>query len=115
MTTQADSETLTGVGAGTLVGDMMREYWVPAAMSSELKVGGDPMRLMLLGEKLIAFRDSGGRVGIFDHRCPHRCASLFFGRNEDKGLRCAYHGWKLTSTAIASTCRTCRRITRFRR
>src|SRR5712671_56178 len=94
MTTQADSETLTRVGAGTLVGDMMREYWVPAAMSSELKVGGDPMRLMLLGEKLIAFRDTGGRVGIFDHRCPHRCASLFLGRNEDHGLRCAYHGWK---------------------
>ncbi|RVA17909.1 (2Fe-2S)-binding protein, partial [Mesorhizobium sp. M7D.F.Ca.US.004.03.1.1] len=53
-----------------------------------------PMRLMLLGEKLIAFRDTSGRVGIFDHRCPHRCASLFFGRNEHGGIRCAYHGWK---------------------
>ena len=52
------------------------------------------MRLMLLGEKLIAFRDSAGRVGIMDHRCPHRCASLFFGRNEEGGIRCAYHGWK---------------------
>ena len=52
------------------------------------------MRLMLLGEKLVAFRDSAGRVGVMDHRCPHRCASLFFGRNEEGGLRCVYHGWK---------------------
>ena len=52
------------------------------------------MRLLLLGEKLIAFRDTEGRVGIMDHRCPHRCASLFFGRNEEGGLRCVYHGWK---------------------
>src|SRR5260370_7186967 len=103
MTTQADSETLTRVGAGTLVGDMMREYWIPAVMSTELKAGGDPMRLMLLGEKLIAFRDSGGRVGILDHRCPHRCASLFFARNEGRGLRSPYpacnfalHGNSLT-------------------
>jgi phenylpropionate dioxygenase-like ring-hydroxylating dioxygenase large terminal subunit len=72
----------------------MREYWIPAAASSELKAGGDPMRLLLLGEQLIAFRDHQGRVGIMDHRCPHRCASLFFGRNEKDGLRCAYHGWQ---------------------
>jgi phenylpropionate dioxygenase-like ring-hydroxylating dioxygenase large terminal subunit len=63
-------------------------------MSSELVADGDPMRLMLLGEKLIAFRDSAGRVAIMDHRCPHRCASLFFGRNEQGGIRCVYHGWK---------------------
>jgi len=94
MTTRADGEILTRTSAGTLVGDLMREYWIPAAMSSELKAGGDPMRLMLLGEKLVAFRDNNGRVGIMDHRCPHRCASLFFGRNEGAGLRCAYHGWK---------------------
>jgi len=94
MTTAAEGEILTRVGPGTLMGEMMREYWVPAVMSSELKAGGDPMRLMLLGEKLIAFRDSLGRVGIMDHRCPHRCASLFFGRNEEAGIRCAYHGWK---------------------
>src|ERR1700716_1160194 len=55
---------------------------------------GDPLRLMLLGEKLIAFRDSAGRIGVLDHRGPHRCASLFFGRNEEGGLRCVYHGWK---------------------
>src|SRR5262249_56740864 len=70
------------------------EYWIPAVLSSELVRDGAPVRLMLLGEKLIAFRDSRGRVGLMDHRCPHRCASLFFGRNEKDGLRCAYHGWK---------------------
>ena len=72
----------------------MRQYWIPAVMSSELERDGAPMRLMLLGEKLIAFRDSSGRVGVMDHRCPHRCASLFLGRNEENGIRCVYHGWK---------------------
>jgi phenylpropionate dioxygenase-like ring-hydroxylating dioxygenase large terminal subunit len=89
-----DAELLTRVGPGTPMGTLMREYWIPAALSSELVTDGAPMRLMLLGEKLIAFRDSQGRVGIMDHTCPHRCASLFFGRNEDGGVRCAYHGWK---------------------
>src|SRR5690606_34236313 len=55
---------------------------------------GTPMRLMLLGEKLMAFRDSSGRVGVMDHRCPHRNASLVLGRNEEDGIRCVYHGWK---------------------
>ncbi|MBM3606922.1 MAG: Rieske 2Fe-2S domain-containing protein [Alphaproteobacteria bacterium] len=76
------------------MGRMMREYWIPAALSHELKAGGDPVRLMLLGEKLIGFRDAQGRAAILDHRCPHRCASLFFGRNEGDGIRCTYHGWK---------------------
>jgi phthalate 4,5-dioxygenase oxygenase subunit len=94
MTVTSDSELLTRVGPGTPMGNFMREYWVPAALSSELTADGPPVRLMLLGEKLIAFRDSKGRVGVMDHRCPHRCASLFFGRNEKDGIRCAYHGWK---------------------
>ncbi|MBV9555150.1 MAG: Rieske 2Fe-2S domain-containing protein [Alphaproteobacteria bacterium] len=76
------------------MGALLRQYWVPACLSSELAADGDPLRLMLLGEKLVAFRDGAGRIGVFDHRCPHRCASLFFGRNEEGGLRCAYHGWK---------------------
>ena len=59
-----------------------------------MKADGEPMRLLLLGEQLIAFRDSAGRVGVMDHRCPHRCASLFLGRNEANGIRCVYHGWK---------------------
>ena len=88
MTTASDNETLTRVGPGTPMGDFMRQYWIPAAMSSELKADGDPMRLMLLGEKLVAFRDSSGKVGIFDHRCPHRRASLFFGRNEESSPGC---------------------------
>ncbi len=94
MTTAEESKILTRVGPGTPMGNLMREYWVPAAASSELKADGEPVRLMLLGEQLIAFRDSSGRVGVMDHRCPHRCASLFFGRNENDGIRCAYHGWK---------------------
>ena len=89
-----DSEDLVRVGPGTVMGELMRQYWIPAAMSSELKADGAPMRLMLLGEQLIAFRDSSGRVGVMDHRCPHRCASLFLGRNEENGIRCVYHGWK---------------------
>ena len=89
-----EGEELTRVGPGTVMGELMRRYWIPRLMSSELERDGEPVRLMLLGEKLIAFRDSAGRVGVMDHRCPHRCASLFFGRNEEGGMRCVYHGWK---------------------
>lgn len=94
MTTARESEELTRVGPGTVMGDFMRQYWIPAVKSTELEPDGDPIRLALMGEKLIAFRDSAGRVGIMDHRCPHRCASLFLGRNEMGGIRCVYHGWK---------------------
>jgi len=94
MTTATEGAELTRVGPGTVMGELMRQYWIPAAMSSELKADGPPVRLLLLGEKLIGFRDGAGRVGVMDHRCPHRCASLFLGRNEGNGLRCVYHGWK---------------------
>eukprot|EP00456_Euglypha_rotunda_P052205 TRINITY_DN42086_c0_g1_i14.p1 TRINITY_DN42086_c0_g1~~TRINITY_DN42086_c0_g1_i14.p1 ORF type:complete len:370 (+),score=82.98 TRINITY_DN42086_c0_g1_i14:355-1464(+) len=90
----SDSADMTRVGPGTIMGTMMRQYWLPACLSSEVTADGDPVRLMILCEKLIAFRDSSGRVGIMDHRCPHRCASLFIGRNEQNGIRCVYHGWK---------------------
>ena len=93
-TAMLTNQALTQVGPGTPMGRLMRQYWLPAAPSGELKTDGDPIRLMLLGEKLIAFRDSSGRVGILDHRCPHRVASLYFGRNEHDGIRCIYHGWK---------------------
>jgi len=83
------------------MGKMLREYWIPAALASELTANGPPIRLMLLGEQLIAFRDGKGRVGVLDHRCPHRCASLFFGKNETEGLRCTYHGWKFD---VAGNC-----------
>jgi phenylpropionate dioxygenase-like ring-hydroxylating dioxygenase large terminal subunit len=101
MTTASDGLELTRVGPGTVMGQLMREYWIPALISSELERGGAPLRLMLLGEKLIAFRDSAGRVGVMDHRCPHRGASLFLGRNEEDGLRCVYHGWKFD---VAGNC-----------
>jgi len=91
---QKDSDDLVRVGPGTTMGKLMRQYWLPAAMSSELKADGEPMRLLLLGEQLIAFRDSSGRIGVMDQKCPHRCASLFLGRNEENGIRCVYHGWK---------------------
>jgi phthalate 4,5-dioxygenase oxygenase subunit len=94
MTSTRDNEDLTRVGPGSPMGELMRQYWLPACLSSELAAGATPTRLMLLGEKLIAFRDNAGRVGIMDHRCPHRCASLFFGRAEGDGIRCIYHGWK---------------------
>lgn len=95
MTTDQDNELLTSVGPGTLMGDLLRQYWLPAMLASELpRPDCDPVRVMLLGEQLVAFRDSAGRVGLLDHFCPHRSASLFFGRNEEGGLRCVYHGWK---------------------
>src|ERR1043165_9899244 len=88
------NDVLTRVGPGTPMGELMREYWIPACLPDELKPDATPMRLKLLGEKLIAFRDSSGRIGIMDHRCPHRCASMFFGRTEEDRSRCPYHGWK---------------------
>jgi len=101
MTTAREGQELTQVGPGTAMGELMRQYWIPAALSSELERDAAPVRLMLLGEKLIAFRDSGGRVGVMDHRCPRRCASLFLGRNEGGGIRCIYHGWKFD---VAGNC-----------
>ncbi|MBV8719363.1 MAG: Rieske 2Fe-2S domain-containing protein, partial [Chloroflexi bacterium] len=100
MLTREENETLCRVGPGTLMGALMREYWIPAALSSELAApDSDPLRIMLLGEQLIAFRDTNGKVGLLQNNCPHRGASLFFGRNEelDPGLRCVYHGWKFAA------------------
>ena len=93
-----DSQALTRVGKGTPMGDFMREYWIPAILSSELERDREPVRLLLLGEKLIAFRDTNGQAGIMDERCPHRGVSLFLGRVEEGGIRCVYHGWKFTTT-----------------
>ncbi len=87
-------QEIVRTGPGTPMGELMRQYWIPAALSDELERDAPPTRLMLLGERLIAFRDTSGKVGVMDHRCPHRCASLFYGRNEENGLRCVYHGWK---------------------
>src|SRR5687768_17099831 len=95
MLTPAENERLTRIGPGTPAGKLFRRYWHPACLSSELpERDGAPLRLRLLGEDLIAFRDSEGEVGLVDAFCPHRRAPLFFGRNEECGLRCVYHGWK---------------------
>ena len=99
MLSKEDNDLVTRVGPGTPMGELMRQYWLPALVSSELPTpDSDPVRVLLLGEKLIAFRDSTGRVGLLAHNCPHRGASLFFGRNEEQGLRCVYHGWKFDVT-----------------
>ena len=95
MLKQHDNETVTRTGKGTPLGDAMRRYWMPALLAEELPAPDcPPVRVGLLGEKLVAFRDTQGRVGLLDERCPHRTASLFFGRNEECGLRCVFHGWK---------------------
>ena len=95
MLTTEDNDLLTKVGPGTPMGDLFRRFWLPCLLQDELP-GNDctPVRVRLLGEDLIAFRDSSGRIGVFDAFCPHRNAPLFFGRNEESGLRCVYHGWK---------------------
>ena len=90
-----DNEKITRVGPGTPGGDYMRRYWQPILMSFELpEADGPPVRVRLLGEDLVAFRDSEGHVAFVDAFCPHRRAPMFFGRNEECGLRCVYHGWK---------------------
>jgi phenylpropionate dioxygenase-like ring-hydroxylating dioxygenase large terminal subunit len=77
------------------MGNLFREYWLPAMLTEEApNPDSDPVRILMLGEQLIAFRDSHGKVGLIQNNCPHRGASLFFGRNEEAGLRCVYHGWK---------------------
>src|SRR5256885_4110845 len=95
MLSRDDNELLCRIGPGSPMGNLMRQYWVPAGLSSELpEPDGAPLRVRLLGEDLIAFRVSSGAVGLIQNSCPHRGASLFYGRNEAEGLRCVYHGWK---------------------
>ena len=98
-----DNELLCRVGAGTPMGELFRCFWLPAILSSEIEVDGSPRRLRLLGEDLVAFRDSDGGVGIFDAYCPHKLAPLYFGRNENCGLTCVYHGWKFDITGACVT------------
>ena len=90
-----DNERLTLTGPGTPMGATMRRYWIPAVLSWEIpEPDCPPVRVQLLGETLVAFRDTTGKIGLLDEFCPHRRASLWLGRNEDCGLRCVYHGWK---------------------
>src|SRR5499426_2313601 len=102
MLTKEENDLLTRVGSGTPMGEVMRRYWLPALLSEELpQPDCPPKRVKLLGEDLVAFRDTEGRVGLLDEFCPHRLASLFLGRNEENGLRCVYHGWKFD---VAGSC-----------
>jgi phenylpropionate dioxygenase-like ring-hydroxylating dioxygenase large terminal subunit len=98
MLSDADNELLCRVGPGTPMGNVFRQYWIPAVRSDELPAPDcAPLRVMLLGEPLIAFRTTSGDVGLMQNSCPHRGASMFFGRNEEEGLRCVYHGWKFNT------------------
>ncbi len=94
MLSRDDNERLVRVGPGTPMGQLMRLHWIPFLRSSDVQVDGQPHRVRLLCEDLVAFRDSSGRVGLVHHACPHRGAPMVFARNEDDGLRCTYHGWK---------------------
>ncbi|HUK61083.1 MAG TPA: Rieske 2Fe-2S domain-containing protein [Stellaceae bacterium] len=102
MITREENERLVRVRRGTPAGELLRRYWQPACLSSELpEKDGAPIRVKLLGEDLIAFRDTGGKTGLVAAFCPHRRAPLFFARNEELGLRCVYHGWKFN---VAGQC-----------
>ena len=95
MLSQEDNELMTRVGPEAPMGQMIRRYWIPVCLSEELpEPDCDPIRIRVLGEDLVAFRDSSGRPGLLDEHCSHRGASLWLGRNEEGGLRCLYHGWK---------------------
>jgi phthalate 4,5-dioxygenase len=95
MLSREDNALLTRVERGTPMGTTMRRFWIPAVLTREVpEPDCAPVRVRLLGEDLVAFRDTRGRVGLLEEFCPHRRASLFFGRNEECGLRCVYHGWK---------------------
>lgn len=99
MTPRELNDFLTQTGPGTPMGNLIRRYWIPALLSSELpEPDCPPVRVKLLSERLIAFRDTQGRLGLMDEFCAHRGVSLWFSRNEENGLRCAYHGWKYDTT-----------------
>jgi phenylpropionate dioxygenase-like ring-hydroxylating dioxygenase large terminal subunit len=101
MLTREENELLTKTGPGTPMGDLLRRYWLPAMLSEELPApDAPPVRLKLLSEPLVAFRDTNGKIGIVETYCPHRGANLYWGRNEEAGLRCVYHGWKYDVNGI---------------
>ncbi len=95
MLRKEQNDMLTQTGPGTPMGNLFRHYWIPMLHAEELPENDyAPVRVKLLSERLVAFRDTNGRCGLIDEFCPHRGASLWFGRNEECGLRCPYHGWK---------------------
>ncbi|HEY2608972.1 MAG TPA: Rieske 2Fe-2S domain-containing protein, partial [Paraburkholderia sp.] len=95
MLKKQDNDLLTQTSPGTPMGELFRRFWLPALLSEEVaQPGGEPVRLQLLSERMLAFRDSEGKLGLIDEFCAHRGVSLWFGRNEEGGIRCPYHGWK---------------------
>lgn len=96
MLTKEENDLLCRVENGAPMGGLMRRHWVPICLSEEIpEADGTPVKARILGEDLVVFRNSDGEVGVLDEYCPHRRASLVFGRNEENGLRCLYHGWKM--------------------
>jgi phthalate 4,5-dioxygenase oxygenase subunit len=103
-----DNELLTRTGPGTPMGNYLRRFWTPVMLESELgSPDSAPVRLKILGESLVAFRDSSNRIGLLKAQCPHRGANLFWGRNEQDGLRCIYHGWKFDVTGQCTDLPNC--------
>lgn len=102
MLTREDNELLTRTNPGTVMGGYLRRFWVPCMLAQEIPPADEaPARLRLLGEDLIVFTDTQGRIGVMDEYCPHRLTSLYYGRNEESGIRCVYHGWKFD---VEGTC-----------
>ena len=98
MLSQQENDELTRVGAGTGAGAVLRRYWQPAALSVELGGPRPVIPVTLLGERLVLFRDTSGKLGLVGRHCPHRGADLCYGRLEDNGLRCPFHGWHFDAT-----------------
>ena len=99
MLSREDNELLVRVGPDTAMGKLMRLYWIPFLLARDVPADGLPYRVRLLGEDLVSFRDTEGKVGLVDQACPHRGAPLIFARNEHGGLRCVYHGWNLAGSS----------------
>ena len=93
MMTQEENDLLTQTDRGTPMGELMRRYWQPVALSEELPEGGAPIPVKIMGEELVLYRDEQGKLGLLGIHCPHRGADLSYGRVEEGGLRCIYHGW----------------------
>ena len=102
MLSRADNEFVTRVSGGAATGEVFRQFWLPVLFSYELEADGAPLRVRLLGEDLTAWRNTDGSVGLIQNACPHRGASMFFGRNEENGLRCVYHGWKFDVEGVCT-------------
>src|SRR5690606_39585598 len=111
MTTSTDNQLLSRTGPGTPMGNLFRRYWLPFLLAEELpEPDCPPVRVKLLSEELLAFRNTDGVIGLIDEYCAHRRVSLWFGRNEQQGIRCPYHGWKYDTTGLCTEDRKSTRL-----